>query len=73
MFQVYTNPVLGPMYGVAAWLIGSCIALYYAMGTGGMTIEQRERMPRWLLNRNVCLSIAVVCAMAAGAKYVRFF
>ncbi|RKP49716.1 hypothetical protein [Pararobbsia silviterrae] len=63
------SPIVGPLYGVAGWLIGSVVFVYFALGAQGMTIEQREMLPRWILNRAICLSVAGVCAVFAGIKY----
>ncbi|CAM2154568.1 conserved protein of unknown function [Pararobbsia alpina] len=70
MGPIYNAQIVGPMYGVAGWLIGTFVFVYFALGAQGMTIETRERLPRLLLNRNICLGVAGVCSLLAGIKYV---
>lgn len=70
MAPLYASQIVGPMYGVAGWLIGTFVFVYFALGAQGMTIEQRELLPRWVLNKNICLGIAGACAVLAGIKYL---
>lgn len=66
MGQAYSSQIVGSMAG---WLIGVGVFVYFALGAQGMTIEQRELLPRWVLNKNICLGLAGFCALFAGVKY----
>ncbi|AIO35965.1 putative membrane protein [Burkholderia cenocepacia] len=72
MAQTYGSQIFGPLYDVVGWVAAVGIFFYFSLSAQGLSIAQRERVPRWLLNKKICFSLALFSAVMAVAKFARW-
>lgn len=72
MGETYGSQIFGPMYDVVGWVIAVGVFAYFGLGAQGMTIEQRERVPRWLFNKKICFALAALSAALAIGKFAHW-
>lgn len=72
MAHTYGSQAFGPMYDVFGWVAAVGIFVYFGLGAQGMTIEQRAKVPRWLLNKTICFGMATLSAALAVGKFAHW-
>lgn len=59
------------MYDVVGWVFATGLFVYFGLGAQGLPLERRNNLPRWMLNKKICFSLAVLTAIFAVGKFAR--
>lgn len=72
MAQTFGSQVFGPWYDVIGWVAGSVLFFYCAVAAEGMPPHQKEKLPSFLLNKKVCVTIGILMALLGIGKAMQW-
>lgn len=73
MGQTLGGQLLGNWYDIIGWAVTSSVFFYIAFGASHFSVQQKEKLPAFLLNKKLCISIALIMALLSIGKTVQWW
>ncbi|MDR1528833.1 MAG: hypothetical protein LBS40_00170 [Burkholderiales bacterium] len=73
MGQTIGSQIFGSWYDVIGWVAGAALFFYLAVTVENMPPHQKERFPPFLLNKNICVVIALFMALLGVGKVLKWW
>lgn len=73
MAQTFGSQVFGPWYDIVGWVFGSAMFFYFAFSADRLPIQQKEKLPAFLLNKSLCVVVGMLMALMGVGKFMKWW